>query len=141
MIKITGDIALGENEIKEEFIRAAGPGGQHVNKTSTAVQLRFNVRSSPSLPDEVRARLTRLAGNRMTEDGELIIVARSHRSQMDNRLEALDRLKGLIAAASVRPKTRRKTRMTRAAKLRWLKTKRIRAAVKKTRGPVKPSGD
>jgi ribosome-associated protein len=140
MVKITDDIAVSESEIKEEFIRAAGPGGQHVNKTSTAVQLRFDVRSSPSLPDEVKVRLTGLAGNRMTEDGELIIVARSHRSQMDNRLEALDRLKELIRAASVRPKTRRKTRMTRAAKLRWLKTKKIRAAVKKTRGPVK-SGD
>jgi len=141
MIKITDDIAIGESELKEEFIRAAGPGGQHVNKTSTAVQLRFNVRSSPSLPEEVRARLTNLAGNRMTEDGELIIVARSHRSQMDNRTEALERLKELIVAASVRPKARRKTRMTRAAKLRWLKTKRVRAAVKKSRGPVKPSGD
>ncbi len=141
MIRITDEIEINESELKSEFIRAAGPGGQHVNKTSTAVQLRFDVRSSPSLPDDVRARLIRLAGKRMTEDGELIIVARASRSQMENRLDALERLKDLIRAASERPKTRRKTRMTRAAKLRWLKTKRVRAAVKKTRGRVKPSGD
>lgn len=138
MIKITDNISINESELKEEFIRATGPGGQNVNKTSTAVQLRFDVRSSPSLPDEVRARLIGMAGGRMTEDGELIIVARSHRSQMDNRFDALERLKELIRMASERPKTRRKTRMTRASKLRWLKTKRLRATVKKTRGPVKP---
>lgn len=141
MIKITDNIAISENEIKEEFIRATGPGGQNVNKTSTAVQLRFDVRSSPSLPEEVRARLMELAGKRMTEDGELVIVARRSRSQLENRLDALERLKDLIRSASERPRTRRKTRMTRASKLRWLKTKRIRATVKKTRGPVKPSGD
>lgn len=141
MIKITDKIAINESELKEEFIRATGPGGQNVNKTSTAVQLRFDVRSSPSLPDEVRTRLIELAGKRMTEDGELVIVARRSRSQLENRADALERLKELISAASERPKTRRKTRMTRASKLRWLKTKRLRATVKKTRGPVKPSGD
>ncbi len=136
MIKITQNIAINESELKEEFIRATGPGGQNVNKTSTAVQLRFDVRNSPSIPDDVRERLIALAGKRVTEDGELIIVARRSRSQEQNRVDALERLKELIRLSSQAPKTRRKTRMTRASKLRWLKTKKIRGSAKKMRRPV-----
>ncbi len=136
MIQITQNIAINERELKEEFIRATGPGGQNVNKTSTAVQLRFDVRNSPSIPDDVRERLIALAGKRVTEDGELIIVARRSRSQEQNRVDALERLKELIRWSSQSPKTRRKTRMTRASKLRWLKTKKIRGVAKKMRRPV-----
>jgi ribosome-associated protein len=135
-IAITDSLSLDPREIEESFVRAAGPGGQHVNKTSTAVQLRFDVRRSPSLPGDVRARLERLAGRRLTNDGVLLIVAQGQRSQMRNRLEALDRLVELIRAAVPPPTPRRKTRPTKASKHRRLKGKKHRGAVKSLRsGP------
>ncbi len=136
MIHITGAIAIDESEIREEFIRASGPGGQKVNKVSTAVQLRFDVANSPSLPDDVRERLIRLAGSRVTEDGVLIIDARRFRTQERNRQDALDRLIELIRKAAEKPKTRRRTRPPRASKERRLDAKRLRGETKRMRRPV-----
>ena len=115
-IRITGSLAIDPEEIQESFVRAAGPGGQHVNTTSTAVQLRFDVRRSPSLPDDVRQRLERLAGRRLTRDGVLILVAQGQRSQLRNREEALARLVELIREATYKPAPRVKTKVSRAAK-------------------------
>ena len=102
MLRVTGHIEIDEREIDEQFVRASGPGGQNVNKLSTAVQLRFDVRHSPSLPGDVRARLERLAGSRLTRDGVLVIIAQRHRTQLRNRQDALDRLLDLIRRAAVR---------------------------------------
>src|SRR5918995_6287714 len=123
MIRITSQISIDESELQESFIRASGPGGQHVNKTETAVQLRFDVRRSPSLPNEVAVRLMKLAGSRMTQDGVLIITAQRFRSQEQNRQDALDRLVEMIRRAAVRPTPRRKTRPTLASKQRRLEGK------------------
>jgi ribosome-associated protein len=136
MLNITPTIAINESEVQLDFIRATGPGGQHVNKAATAVQLRFDVRNSPSLPDDVRERLMRLAGNRMTEDGTLIITARRFRSQERNRQDAIDRLVKLIRKAAEEPKLRRKTKSTRAAKQRRLDAKRRRSQTKQLRRSV-----
>jgi ribosome-associated protein len=133
MIKVTRNIAIGESEIEERFIRASGPGGQHVNRAATAVQLRFDVAHSPSLPDDVRERLTHLASGRMSEDGVLIVEAKRFRSQDRNRQDALNRLVKLIRRAARKPKTRRKTRPTRASKERRLKDKRHRSEIKRLR--------
>lgn len=133
MIKITGDIWIGEGEVAEEFIRASGPGGQHVNKASTAVQLRFNVDASPGLPGYVKARLKALAGQRLTSEGDIIITSRESRSREQNRQEALDKLIELIEKAAQRPKARRKTKPTKGSKERRLKEKAVRGAVKKMR--------
>jgi ribosome-associated protein len=141
MIQITPNIIIDENEIQQEFMRASGPGGQHVNKTATAVQLRFDVRHSPSLPHDVRERLVRLAGNRLTDDGVLIITARQFRSQERNRQEAIDRLVALIRAAARKPKPRRKTKPTPASKRRRLDAKRRRSSIKRLRRPVSRSED
>jgi ribosome-associated protein len=135
MIKITKNIAINENEIEEQFIRALGPGGQHVNRAATAVQLRFDVANSPSLPDAVRERLVHLAGSRMTEDGVLIVEARRFRTQDRNRQDAINRLVKLIRKAARKPKTRRKTKPTRASKERRLRNKRRRGEIKRMRRP------
>jgi ribosome-associated protein len=135
MIKITKNIAINENEIEEQFIRALGPGGQHVNRAATAVQLRFDVANSPSLPDAVRERLVHLAGSRMTEDGVLIVEARRFRTQDRNRQDAINRLVKLIRKAARKPKTRRKTKPTRASKERRLRNKRRRSEIKRMRRP------
>lgn len=138
MIPITRSISLDEREIEETFIRASGPGGQHVNKTSSAVQLRFDVRRSRSLPEEVAARLEELAGHRLTQDGVIIITAETHRSQRLNREEALARLVELIRSATVRKKARRPTRPTRASKERRLDSKARRSSVKAGRRGGRP---
>jgi len=133
MIQITDTIAIEESEIREEFVRASGPGGQNVNKVATAVQLRFDVANSPSLPEDVRHRLIRLAGSRLTEEGVLIINARRFRSQDRNRQDARERLVELIRKAAEKPKVRRATRPSRASKARRLESKRRQAEKKRLR--------
>lgn len=132
-IRINGRIALDPAEIEESFVRAAGPGGQHVNKTSSAVQLRFDVRRSPSLPEDVRRRLEQLAGQRLTRDGVLVLVAQGERSQKRNREEALARLVALIRAAARPPTPRVKTRPTLASKRRRLEDKKRQGSLKSLR--------
>ena len=140
MIRVTDHISIDESEIEESFVRSSGPGGQNVNKLSTAVQLRFDVRRSPSLPDDVRARLERLAGKRLTRDGVLIITAQNHRTLERNRAEALDRLIALIGQAAVRPVPRRATKPTKASRRRRLESKKRRSGIKALRG-VAPHED
>ncbi len=136
MIYITDQISISEAEIKEDFIRASGPGGQNVNKVSSAVQLRFDITNSPSLSDEIKIRLIKLAGNRINEDGVLIIDSRNYRSQLKNREEALNRLIDLIRKASVKPKIRKKTSIPRAEKEKRLSNKKHRSSVKSKRKKV-----
>lgn len=135
MIRITDTLAIDERELEERFVRASGPGGQNVNKVSTAVELRFNVFTS-SLPDDVRMRLIALAGKRITHDGVLLIDSREHRTQGQNREAARARLASLLQAAAVRPKRRRKTKPGKAATERRLESKKQRARVKAGRGKV-----
>lgn len=134
MIPITPYLAIGEDEIEESFVRASGPGGQNVNKVSTAVRLRFDVRRSPSLPQYVRDKLETLAGNRLTQDGVLVIQAQQFRSQERNRQDALDRLVALIRTATERETPRRPTRPTLGSKRRRLDAKSQRGALKRLRG-------
>jgi ribosome-associated protein len=139
MIRITPSISIGEGELEERFIRASGPGGQNVNKLASAVQLRFDARRSPSLPDDVRARLERLAGRRLTRDGVIVINAQRHRTQERNREDARERLVDLIRRAAVPPIPRRATKPTAAARERRLESKKRRSSIKglrRTRPPL-----
>ena len=133
MIPITRSLALADDEIEAAFTRAQGPGGQHVNTTDSAVQLRFDVRRSPSLPEPVKVRLCELAGRRMTQDGVLLIQSQAQRSQALNRADALAKLVALIQAACQAPRPRKATRPTRASQTRRLDGKAKRGAVKKLR--------
>ena len=139
MIEITDTISIQEWELTETFSRAGGPGGQNVNQVASAVSLRFEAERSPNLPPDVKTRLRRLAGQRWTTDGAVVIRAENHRSQSRNREEALDRLIALIRAASVRPKKRIRTRPTLASKRRRMDAKTRRSSVKSMRG--RPSLD
>lgn len=140
MIEVTPTIQLADDELVIRAVRASGPGGQHVNKVSTAVELRFDVRGSPSLPEDVRARLYGLAGSRLTQEGVVVMVAQTRRSQEMNRQEAIERLLDLIRkAAEPPPPPRKKTRPPKAARLRRLEGKARRGSVKALRG--RPRGD
>jgi ribosome-associated protein len=136
MIEITGDIHIPDSELKEDFIRSSGPGGQNVNKVSTAVQLRFDVKNSSSLPENIRRRLTLLAGKRMTKDGVLVIKAERHRTREQNRRDAIERLAALIVEASKAPKYRVKTAPSFASREKRIDSKLKRGKIKKFRGKV-----
>ena len=133
MLIITPDLAIAESEIEEKFIRSTGPGGQNVNKVATAVQLRFDVQQSPSLPETVRARLLRLAAKRITTEGILVIEAHQFRTQEENRQDARQRLVALIQKAAIAPKTRRPTKPTDAYQARRLDNKRRQSQIKHLR--------
>ncbi len=139
-MRVTDSISIDDSELDEDFIRSSGPGGQNVNKLSTAVQLRFDVRRSPSLPNDVALRLMQLAGSRLTKDGVLIITAQSHRTQERNRQDARDRLIDLIRQAAVAPVKRRKTKPTKASREKRLESKKRRGSIKGMRN-TKPSFD
>jgi len=141
MIKIASNITIKDDEVKFYFIRASGPGGQNVNKLSTAVQLRFDVKHSPALSDDIRSRLIRLAGRRITEHGILIIEAKRFRSQKQNRKNAINRLIKLIQKASEKPKIRIKTKPSFVSKKRILEAKKHRAKIKKMRRSVSAHED
>jgi len=140
MHRITDTISIDDAELSETFVRSSGPGGQNVNKVSSAVQLRFDVRHSPSLPNDVALRLMRLAGKRLTKDGVIVIIAQSHRAQERNRADARERLYELIREAATPPVPRRPTRPTRASKERRIESKKRRATTKGLRR-AKPQQD
>jgi ribosome-associated protein len=140
MIQITETISIDEREIEESFIRSSGPGGQNVNKLATAVQLRFDARRSPSLPNDVSIRLQRLAGSRLTKDGVIVITAQNYRTQERNRDDALARLIDLIREAAIPPKPRRATKPTAASRAKRLQGKKRRGTIKGLR-QAKPDVD
>ena len=133
MIRITDTISIDESELAESFVRSSGPGGQNVNKVSSAVQLRFDARHSPSLPNDVAIRLMRLAGSRLTKEGVIVIVAQAYRDQTRNRAEARERLVELIREAALKPKVRKVTKVPKAAKKRRLEGKKHRSDIKRHR--------
>ena len=137
-MRVTDSIAIDESELTEDFVRSSGPGGQNVNKLATAVQLRFDARRSPSLPNDVALRLMRLAGSRLTKDGVIVITAQSHRTQERNRQDARDRLIQLIRQAAVAPRKRRPTKPTKASREKRLESKKRRGSIKGMRR-TKPS--
>jgi ribosome-associated protein len=139
MIQVNEHIVLDENEIQEEFVRSSGPGGQNVNRVATAVQLRFDIANSASLPEDVRRRLLRLGGSRVTRDGILIIDARRFRTQEQNRKDARERLIGLVKRAAEKPKPRRRTKPTAASRRKRLEEKRRRSRIKQGRQSVDPA--
>jgi ribosome-associated protein len=141
MIPVTPFISIEDSEIQMEFVRSSGPGGQNVNKVSTAVQLRFDVTNSTSIPWDVRKRLLSLAKNRISEQGMLIIDARRHRTQAANRQDAVDRLVELIRLAAQKPKIRRKTKPTPGSKIRRLEDKSHRTGTKSMRRPAQETND
>jgi ribosome-associated protein len=138
MIRVTDTISIDESELSESFVRSSGPGGQNVNKLSTAVQLRFDVRRSPSLPNDVAIRLYRIAGQRMTKDGVLVITAQRHRTQERNRADARERLIAMIREAATPPAPRRPTKPPKASRRERLESKKRRSGIKRLR-QAKPS--
>ncbi len=138
MIQVTDTISIDVSELSESFVRSSGPGGQNVNKVSSAVQLRFDVRHSPSLPNDVAVRLMRLAGKRLTKEGVIVIIAQSHRAQERNRADARERLFELIRQAAVKPVPRRATKVPKAQKRKRIEGKKHRSTIKRLRGG-KPS--
>jgi ribosome-associated protein len=133
VLKITDSISIDDSELSETFVRASGPGGQNVNKVSSAVQLRFDARRSSSLPNDVAIRLMRLAGSRVTKDGVIVILAQEHRDQSRNRVEARDRLVELIRQAAVKPTVRRPTKVPKSANRQRLESKKRRSGIKNLR--------
>ena len=136
MVEVTSKISIPENELSYDFVRSSGPGGQNINKVATAVQLRFDVAHTPSLPEAARNRLMRLAGKRMTSEGVLVIEAKRYRSQDKNRQDALERLVNLVRKAAEKPKTRRKTTISKSQKEQRLQLKRRHSQLKSSRKHV-----
>ncbi len=141
VIQITDQITIDEGELEEKFVRSSGPGGQNVNKVSTAVQLRFHVMNSTSLPNAIKDRLIVLAGSKMTEEGVLVIDARNHRTQSQNRKEARERFVELLREAAKEPTRRKKTQPSRDIREKRLEEKRRRGELKQTRRSVKPGDE
>ena len=137
MLKVTDNIEIDDSELQESFVRSSGPGGQNVNKVATAVQLRFNARGSRALPNDVAIRLMRIAGSKLTKNGEIVIIAQQHRSLERNRAAARERLFDMIREAAIRPTTRKATKQTKASKTRRLEGKKSRGDVKAKRGSAR----